>query len=94
MIFGYSVSVFAAYHYYTKLNEKEVVSGEEFRRLLSELDTRFAFLESRLDQIDMKIENINRVSLFSRKRLPEKSLQRDLQTTTTNNHNSSVVSQL
>jgi len=60
VIFGYSVGVFAAYHYYSKANEKQVVASEDFQRLLSELDTRFAYMESRLDHIDTRIQDINR----------------------------------
>jgi hypothetical protein len=40
VIFGYSVGVFAAYHYYVKAHEKAVVSEEDFQKLLTELDTR------------------------------------------------------
>ncbi|KAI6213789.1 putative OPA3-like protein [Aphelenchoides besseyi] len=60
VIFGYSVGVFAAYHYYSKMNEKEVVLADDFRKLLVELDTRFAFVEKRLDDVDMQLRNMNK----------------------------------
>ncbi|KAI6228718.1 putative OPA3-like protein [Aphelenchoides fujianensis] len=75
VIFGYSVGVFAAYHYYSKRNEKEVVLAEDFRKLLQELDTRFAFVEKRLDDIDRQLVDMNRSvvgKIFRSKSEPEK----------------------
>ncbi|CAD5224216.1 unnamed protein product [Bursaphelenchus okinawaensis] len=61
VIFGYSVGVFAAYHFYSKANEKEVVAAEDYR------------LERRLDNIQLELETqkagvvgVVKKSLFSR----------------------------
>lgn len=51
VIFGYSVGVYAAYHYYSKANEKEVVLAEDFRKRLIELDTRFVHLEDEISAL-------------------------------------------
>ena len=61
VVFGYSVGVFAAYNYYSKANEKAIVPVDDFKKLLRELDTRFAFVESRLDDIDQQVRNMNKV---------------------------------
>ncbi|CAD5232044.1 unnamed protein product [Bursaphelenchus xylophilus] len=77
VIFGYSVGVFAAYHFYSKANEKEVVSAEDYRNLLNQLDEKFLLIDRRLESIQNDLDaqkegvvGVVKKSLFSSKSTP------------------------
>lgn len=62
VIFGYSVGVFAAYNMYSKANEKEVVSAEDYRARLLDFEQRFSQLDRKLDRLTQELEKRNQVS--------------------------------